>query len=49
MERNNNSIYVKNRKSVGKINNIGYRNKNLTRGNDFKNRNSYREKRYRKK
>ena len=49
MERNNNSIYVKNRKSVGKINNIGNRNKNLTRGNDIKNRNSYREKRYRKK
>ena len=49
MERNNNSIYVKNRKSVGKVNNFGNRNKNLTRENDIKNRNSYREKRYRKK
>ena len=45
MERNNNSIYVKNKKSVGKINNIGNRNKNLTRGNDIKNMNSDKEKR----
>ena len=45
MERNNNSIYVKNKKSVGKINIMGNWNKKLTRGNDIKNRNRYREKR----
>ena len=45
MERNNNSIYVKNKKSVEKINIMGNWNKKLTRGNDIKNRNRYREKR----
>ena len=45
MERNNNSIYVKNKKSVGKINIMGNWNKKLTRGNDIQNRNRYREKR----
>ena len=45
MERNNNSIYDKNRKSEGKINIMGNWNKNLTRGNDIKNRNRYRKNR----